>query len=160
MEFIAGGYTATLGASALGQTADGWRVSHSFFKRLITGDSYAQTPQDAVYQGAEAFSQGRLIEYNAAGAANAFWPYSTQIYDIGIVGRLDVGSSIVDALVLTAVTGTTAATAPATVTLSKSILAEGFPVEMLFAPDLREVPLRFRHYPYDASGKQVFGTVT
>ncbi len=160
MSFIAGQYTATYKTSALGQTAEGWRCSHQFFKRLITGDTYAQTPQDAVYQGAEVFVQGRLIEYNATGALGAFWPYSSTIFALGVIGRLDVASSIAGALVLTALAGTPAAAAPATLTFTQAILAEGFPVELLFAPDLREVPLRFRCYPYFATPNQVFGVTT
>lgn len=155
MSFIAGRYTATIGASALGQTADGYRLSHSFFKRLITGDAMGDAPQDAILRGAEMFLATRLLEYNAAGALAAFWPLSATIFDMGVIGRLD---SAVDAsIVLTALAGTPAATTPATLTLPASVLAEGFPVELLFAPDLREVPLRFRVYP-NSSG--VFGTQT
>lgn len=155
MSFICGRYTATLGAQSLGQTADGYRVSHSLFKRLITGDALAQTPQDAIVQGAEMFVAARLIEYNAAGALNAFWPLAATIYDMGVIGRLD--SAVADSLVLTAVASTPAAAAPATATFLLTTLAEGFPVELLFAPDLREVPLRMRVYP-NSSG--VFGTQT
>lgn len=155
MSFICGKYSATLGASALGQTADGYRVSHSLFKRIITGDNFADTPQDAILRGAEMFVAARLIEYNAAGALNAFWPLAATIYDMGVIGRLD--SAVADSLVLTALAGTPAATVPATATFLLTTLAEGFPVELLFAPDLREVPLRLRVYP-SASG--VFGTQT
>jgi hypothetical protein len=38
------------------------------------------------------------------------------------------------------------------------MLAEGFPVELLMAPDLKEVPIRMRVYPDDSTG--VFGTQT
>lgn len=157
MSFIAGGYTVTYNASTLGQLANGLRLSHEFFKRLITGDSYGETPQDAVYRGARVSVDCTLIEYNATGAALAFWPYNATLYTIGVVGRLDVGSSLAKSLVLTAVAGTTAATVPATATFLTSILQEGFPVELLFAPDLREVPLRMRVYP---SSSGVFGTQT
>ncbi|MCI0333547.1 MAG: hypothetical protein L0228_10030 [Planctomycetes bacterium] len=156
MSFIAGGYTATLNALALGQTADGFRVSHSEFKRIITGDSFGETPQDGVRRGAEMFVALRGLEYNAAGMQNAFWPGHATLYTLGVIGRLDVGSSIVDSLVLTAIAGTTAATVPATATFTQCILAEGFPVELLFAADLREVPLRLRVYPVAG----VFGTQT
>lgn len=155
MSFICGKYSATLGAQALGQTADGYRVSHQLFKRLITGDNFADAPQDAILRGAEMFVAARLIEYNAAGALNAFWPLAATIYDMGVIGRLD--TAVADSLVLTALAATPAAAAPATATFLLTTLAEGFPVELLFAPDLREVPLRLRVYP-SASG--VFGTQT
>lgn len=154
--FIAGPYTATYKSLALGQTADGYRLSHQFFKKLITGDSYGQTPQDEVYQGAEMFIQFRLIQYAAAGVAAIMWPYASFL-TIGQVGRVSVQQSLIGALVLTAVAGTPAATVPASVTLTNAILAEGYPVELLFAPDLREVPIRQRLFP-NTSG--VFGTQT
>lgn len=147
MTFIAGGYTATWDGLAIGQTADGYRLTHQIFKRLITGDSYAEAPQDAVYRGGEASLAMRLIEYDAAAVQTMKWPYSATKWTMGVVGRIDVGSSLVKSLVLTAVAGTTAATVPATLTASKSILHENFPVEVLFAPDLREVPMRLRLYP-------------
>jgi hypothetical protein len=64
------------------------------------------------------------------------------------VGRLDVQQNIVGSLLLTAIVGTTANTlGHATRTLPRCLLSEGFPVELLLAPDLREVPLRLRIYP-------------
>jgi len=155
--FIAGRYTATWNSLALGQTADGFRSSHSIFKRLITGDAFAQAPQDAIYQGAEVFMAGRLIQYDAAAMPTIMWPYASTFLDMGIIGRADVGTSLAKSLILTAISGTPAAAAPATLTLPNSILAEGFPIELLFAPDLREVPLRMRVYP-NSSG--IFGTQT
>jgi len=156
--FIAGGYTATYNAKRLGQTADGWRLSHQFFKRLITGDSGAQTPQDAVYQGKEQRINGRLIEADEAGITDLIDPYADTIgtpWTLGKVGLMDVrgqgGGSIVvraKSLILTAITGTASATdMQATITLPLSILIEGFPVEVLLAPDLREVPVSMRVYP-------------
>ena len=147
MPFIAGGYTATWNSLALGQTADGYRLTHQVFKRLITGDTYAETPQDAVYRGAEVSLAFRLIEYDAAAVQTMKWPYNATKWTIGTVGTIDVGSSLVKSLVLTAVAGTTAATVPATITASKAILHENFPIEILLAPDLREVPMRLRLYP-------------
>lgn len=161
MGFLAGQYTATFNSLALGQTAEGWRLSHQFFKQLITGDAFGKAPQDAVYQGIEVFLGGTLIEYNAAGAAAAFWPVSNTLLNPGVIGRLDVGggSGMAKAVVLTALAGTPAVATPATITLTYCALAEGFPVELLFYPGLREVPLRFRSYPNPASSN-TFGSTT
>ena len=147
MSFIAGQYTATWNALAIGQTADGLRLIHQVFKRLVTGDSYAEAPQDAIYRGADLAISFRLIEYDAAAVQTLKWPYSATKWQIGTVGTADVGSSLAKQLVMTAVAGTPAATTPATATFPKSILHENFPVEVLFAPDLREVPIRLRVYP-------------
>lgn len=150
MSFIAGRYTATFNGLSLGQTAEGYRLSHQLFKRVITGDAYGDTPQDAVYRGATAEISYRLLEYNAAGARAAFWPVANGYLDIGIVGRLDVGSGLAKSLILTSIQGTPAAGAPASITLPLVALKEGFPVELLFAPDLREVPMLQRCYPNES----------
>ncbi len=161
MSFIAGRYTATYNALALGVTKEGLRLSHQIFKRMITGDYLGETPQDAVYRGAEVNIAYTLLEYNAAGAQAAFWPYGANFLELGVLGRLDVGSSIAKPLVLTALSGTPAAGNPATITLPLAILAENFPVELLFAPDVREVPIRQRIYPdVSVAGSEKFGSLT
>lgn len=157
-EFIAGAYTATYNAKALGQTADGFRLSHQFFKRLITGDAGGDTPQDGIYRGKEQNLSMRLIEADKAGIPDLIDPYAATVgtpWTLGQVGLLDVygagGGAPVSrckSMVLTAVTGTSAATdTQATITLPLSIIAENFPIEILLAPDLREYPLRMRIYP-------------
>lgn len=157
-EFIAGAYTATYNAKALGQTADGFRLSHQFFKRLITGDAGGDTPQDAIYRGKEQNLSMRLIEADKAGIPDLIDPYAGTVgtpWTLGVVGLLDVhGAGGVTpaprckSMVLTAITGTSAATdTQATITLPLSIIAENFPIEILLAPDLREYPLRMRIYP-------------
>lgn len=157
MGFIAGRYTATWNSLALGQSADGLRVMHQIFKRLITGDAWGDTPQDGIYRGAAVMVSVNLIEYNAAAIATLKWPYNATAWDMGVIGRLDVGSSLVKSLVLTAVASTPAASTPASITMANTILAENFPVEILLAPDLREVPIRLRTYP---NGSGVFATET
>jgi hypothetical protein len=157
VSFVAGQYTVTWSGSSLGQIANGIRVKHEFFKKMITGDNFAETPQDGIFRGGQMFASMTLLEYNATGAQLAFWPYSATIFTMGVIGRLDVGAALAKSLVLTAIAGTSAAAAPATQTHLTSILREGFPVELLYAPDLREVPLEMRIYP-NSSG--VFGTQT
>ena len=159
---VAGPYTATYNGLAVGQTAEGYRLSHQFFKRVVTGDAMAQTPQDGVYQGCEMYLAMNLIEYNKAATQSIMWPYGSSYLAHGQVGRMDVQSSLSKQIVLSAVTGTPAADSPASITLPLCILAEGFPVELLLAPDLRIVPLRMRVYPSDATpaADSVFGTKT
>ncbi len=71
-DFIAGAYTATYNSKALGQTAEGWRISETVLKRLITGDAGGDTPQDAIYRGREVFFAGRLIEADKAAFSTCF----------------------------------------------------------------------------------------
>lgn len=168
-EFIAGAYTATYNAKALGQSADGIRFSHQFFKRLITGDLGGDTPQDAIYRGREQMGSFRLIEAAKTAIPDLVDPYASTVgtpWTLGQIGLLDVrgaggGSPVARCkpIVLTAVTGTSAATdMQATITFALAILAENFPVEWLLAPDLREVPIRVRMYPNMSTG--LFGSNT
>lgn len=150
MAFIAGAFTATYDGSTIGQTEAGFNYEWTVNKRLITGDNQAATPQDAVFRGHEMFVSFSLLEFNAAKAQAAFWPYSATFGAQGTVGTLDVAGSYVKSLVLTPVSGTPLNTLGLAYTFSRAILAEGFPVNILFQPDLITVPLRMRIYP-DAS---------
>ena len=163
--FVAGGYTATYGGAALGQTAQGYTISHEFFKRLITGDAGGDSPLNAIYRGRAQFVEYELFEALVAGIAALIEPYATvpgTPLTMGAIGQMDVSTATcggaADVLVLTALPGTCAADAgPATITFTYSILAEGYPVRALLGPDLRSIPIRQRIYP-DSTG--VFGTET
>ena len=163
-DFVSGPYTATYNAKALGQTAQGFFLSHEFFKRLITGDKYGDAPQSAIYRGRAQFCEYELIEADAAGVADLKEPYADTVgtpLTMGEIGTLDVGggtcSGVALQLILTALAGSCAAQhGPATITLPLSILAEGYPVRVLYGPDLRSVPIRQRIYPNASTG--VFGT--
>ena len=162
MAFTSGKYDGTLAGSTIGQTADGVKTTHEVSKQLIIGDNFGDAVQDAVYRGINMFVDFTLLEYEAAKALAAFWPYAALIYDMGVIGRLDVAegsaqSAIASQLVFTALANTPAAldSAPLNFTLPRSILRENFPVEILHGPVAREVPISMRLYP-DTSG--VFGT--
>lgn len=153
MSFIAGGYTVTFDGATVGQIENGITFDHNASKRLITGDNFAETPQDAVFRGMQAFAQYSLMEWDAASAEVALWPYGNDWLNMSTkVGVLD--STLWKTLALTRVI---AASTPAGVSCTRAILAEGHNVSALFAPDLRTVPIRQRLYP-DSDGK--FGTLS
>lgn len=156
MAFIAGGFSCTWNSLALGQAEAGYTTSHSFMAEMIRGDTYGETPQDAVYRGGEMDISWKSIAYDSAGIQTAMWPWSATIYTLGVPGRTMVGSALAKTLVLTAIAGTPAATVPATLTFTYAVIKEGFPVELLYAPSLRSVPLRMRIFPNSG----VFGTQT
>ncbi len=170
--FIAGGYTLTYNGKALGQTADGVRMSYELFKRIITGHLAGSTPQDAIYQGQNRTSSFRLIEADEAGIPDLLFPYSSPIgseWPLGVIGLLDVRgqgggtpTSRAKPLVATAIAGTSAANdAAATVTIPLTCLHHNFPVDVLLAPDLKEVPIRLQHYPdMAAEGGASYGSST
>lgn len=190
MPFIVGKYDATYdirsggGPRSVGQIAAGFTLEHSVSKQLITGDNEGDTVQDAVYRGHNPFVEFTLMEYISedavdgdGGSFDVFAPYSSDIsaggpqLDQGIIGRLDnklvagVPSGSAGALILTALTGTEAASqatsnrGPAVLTALSSILAEDFPVRFLMGVGLREIPVRLRIYPHRPSGSTLFYTV-
>lgn len=124
-------------------------LEHSYKAEPIANtDSYAKSTVDAIYQGADWFASMTCQEYKA-GTIAAWWPFST-LGRMGVIGRLLYDLSL--PLVLTAVAGTPAATSPATLTATRSILAPGFGTRILFGPTLRTVPLRFQLLPYYVTG--------
>ncbi len=156
MAFIAGAYTVTLGGSSVGQLAQGVTIEHSFSRHLITGDNFADSAQDGIFRGGNVFAAYNLLEYNAAGALSAFWPFGSAFLTMDtVIGTLDSANDA--QIVMTAVAGTPAASTPASVTMPSAILAEGYSVGLLFAPELRVVPIRQRIYP---NGSGVYGTLT
>lgn len=146
MSFTSGRYTATWNALACGQTRDGYRISHQFMKRIITGDKWGDSPQDAVNRGMDVTVEMTLIEFDAAAVQTMINPYGVTGYQMSAIGKLDVQGAFAKSLVLTAV-DTPVGPLPATITLYQAILHENFPVTLLQAPDLREVPVRLRAYP-------------
>mgnify|MGYP000857433249 FL=1 len=115
---------------------------------IANTDSYAKSTIDAIYQGADWFASMTCMEYKA-GSIAAWWPYST-LGRMGTIGRLLYDISL--PLVLTAVAGTPAASSPATLTATRSILAPGFGTRLVFGPTVRTVPLRFQLLPYYVAG--------
>jgi hypothetical protein len=115
-------------------------------KRLITGDKWGDTAQDAIIRGMEVFAEFRLIEFDAGAVQAMINPYGTG-YAIGDhVGKLVVQNTFVKSLVLTAAQ-TNPGPLPLSSTLFSTIIAENYPVSLLMAPDLREVPMRLRAFP-------------
>lgn len=164
-QFIAGPYSATYNAKALGQSLQGWSVSIEVFKRIVTADKGGDTPQDAIIRGRAQYLDFELAEAESAAIPDLLAPYTSSVgtqHHMGIIGLLDVGYSGFTGrgkqVVFTAIAGSSAAlSGPATATFPVTALAEGYPVRILMGPDLRTVPARLRVYP-DADG--VFGTET
>ena len=153
--FVAGAYTGTYNAVAMGLTKEGFRLRFQFLKRLIDrSDQYGDTILDAVWRGVNVNLTLQAIEYKSGSYTPAF-PYAA-LGVLGVIGRLD--SNLAQAVVLTATTGTPAAAAPATWTGSKCIIGENNNVEWVYDSSNREIPIGFRVYPYDASGSVKFWT--
>lgn len=153
---VAGAYTAAYNSSDVGQQEEGFRLRWQFATQNIMSDTYGDTVIDSVLRGANVFLSFTGIEYSDAAAV--MWPVGT-LGLMGLCGRLVEGSSLSKATVLTAVSGTTAASTPATLTASKTFLSENAQNELLFANKARYVPIELRLYPYD-TGSSAFGWFT
>ena len=158
--FVAGPYTATYyapsdSARSLGIMEQGYNVGYSMRRQILARtDTYGETPIEGFYQGAEVNIQGTATEW-LAGVMKAINPYNTWngsvaaaagTFSLGQVGKADTDNAGV--LVLTATAGTPASASPATLTATLALLAENFDVSMLFGPEHRKMPWRFRIYPY------------
>lgn len=152
MSFIAGHYTVTYNAQTLGIVEDAIQLEITPAVDPIVGDNYGASVQDGVYRGGNCFIDMVLQEFNATGALDAFWPFADTFGKLGVVGTLL--SSFAAALVLTAVSGTTAT--PATLTADKAVLAPNFPIRTLWGTRLRNVPIRFQLLPYLDTGVDYF----
>lgn len=164
MSFIAGRYGIVYGNSpvSVGQVRDPI-LEHYVNKQLVVGDNFGTAPQDAVYQGMEVFLEFTLLEFDAAGALDVFWPYDDTSGVPGVIGRTDVGSGVAQEIKLSPLTGTPAAGAAAgpggtnpVFNATYAILAEGFPVRLLKAPALKEIPIRLRLYPDSANNNRFY----
>lgn len=147
MSFIAGPYILTYGGFSLGVTQNGFELEILSYAERVTGDNLGDSKQDGVYRGIDVFVNTILNEYNAEGADNAFIPYGT-LGTVGQVGRFQ--SDLSAAFVATVVAGTRAAIlgVPTSITGNKGILAPNFPIRLLHAARLRNVPLRLELLPY------------
>lgn len=151
--YVAGRYSSTWNSNSLGTMEGGYEISARVAKELINEtDQYGQMTVDAIYRGiADVFIQGTSIEW-LTGVVAAMTPYAamtatgTTYFGPGTIAVLD--SATAKVLVLTATASTPAASSPASMTATYTILAENFDVKWALDSKLRKMPLRFRVYPY------------
>lgn len=144
-QHIAGGYRATWNGYSIGQVEEGFTLEYQFEGEEVKGHNLAQSVQDIIYQGGNVFLAGVLTEFGLPGLRAMAWPWSATYGKVGVVGTLAGRGSLAKELVLTKVTGTNAFYA--TITAPLTILAPGFPINLLLAPKLKKVPFRLRILP-------------
>ena len=178
MGFVAGAYLMGYNSKVCGQSQDGIVFERQIYKRLITGDWMGQAAQDGMYLGVDLLSNVTFIEADAAALNDIIRPYNAaggSALVNGVVGIMDRQHGVAKSLILTSLltaavinaNGGTGATAvlPLTRTLPRTALAENFPIRELLGTNLRDVPLRLRHYPTPhtqstGTGGGEFGTET
>jgi hypothetical protein len=144
MTFIAGTYSAVYNSKDLGIIDDGFTIEWVSRAEDIITDVGGAVAVDGVYQGLELNVSFTLAEWDATGAADAFWPWATTVGQAGEMGRLLSGMA--KSLILTKC-GSAGNQVPATITFEKAIVAPGFNVSTLFANKHRKVPLQMRSLP-------------
>lgn len=159
--FIAGRYSSTYNAVDVGITERGYELQQDSSAALVNQtDAFGDSIIDWVYRGGNVALQFIGKAYKA-GAITPFWPWGTLgklSTAAAPLGRL--ASDVASAMVLTSVASTPAATSPATLTASKSILAPNNPATLLFNSELRNVPIRLQLLPYLASSEYVWFLTT
>ena len=140
-----GQYSATYDGNSIGLTEEPKRLQFSPNMEPITSDIYGKdTLLDGVYAGGNVFVLLVLQEWTAA-IRVALWPWGT-MGDMGIVGRRV--TDLAKQLVLTAVTGTVAATVgPTTLTFPLAFPAAGNQIDIILGSQPRNIPLLFQCVP-------------
>lgn len=141
----------------------GWRLGFTPAHHLVNNtDAYGDQVIETIFRGFSLVSLDfRSLEWktgvlNASNPFSAYTATGVTTFKPGVVGRR--GTDISGAVVLTALTGTPAATAasPATATFTHAIIREGFNAEWTFGAQNRVLPVGFRILPTDSTGAQYF----
>lgn len=161
--FISGAFTGTYNAVATGMTRQGHEIEFTLKQETINeSDLYGLTTIDAVLRGGDCFYQAEFREYKAGSLACFTTPFTGAVGGVFSaaepIGRLATGEAL--ALVLTSVAATPAVATPATLTASQALLAEGYPVKLLYDSRLRPVPIRMQLYPSVSTGTGTWFTQT
>ncbi|HYH63263.1 MAG TPA: hypothetical protein VD866_01050, partial [Urbifossiella sp.] len=144
---IAGRMSGVYNSVDVGITRQGHEVEIQLKAEVIDeSDLFGLSMIDAIHRGGDAFYNAVFREYKAGSISILTRPFG------GTLGLLTnaanpMGVLLSDkaqALVLTATASTPAALTPATLTASKSILAENYPVKIVHDSRLKELPIRMR----------------
>ena len=155
---VAGAYTSTFNAVALGLTNDGFTLTQDAKAELIQqSDQYGDSILDGIFRGGNAYVDCECKTF-VAGSVTPFWPYGGGTLGVLSTTAVPVGaqlSTIAKALVLSVIASTSASgTTPQinTFTASLAILPPDANLKLLFTSKLRMVPLRFLLLPTLSSG--------
>jgi len=147
--FATGSYHASYKTNALGLLEGSPREQMVSHAQDVRASQYGDSVIDGVYRGGDCFVILTVKEWISASKV-AMWPFNADLGLSGIIGRLS--ADIAGALLLTAITGTPAATAgPATRSYPLAILMPEFTREITFGTEERNVMLTFRCLPTEVS---------
>ncbi len=150
---VAGAYTGVYNSASLGILDESGYVL-SFQPKgqdIDSTDQFGMTLIEGLWLGGSWRVRFRTKEWNT-GMQGAFQVYGAASttpapsFALGIIGRKYSAISL--ALVLTATTGTPAASSPASLTASQALLAPNSNLDINFTSRLREVPIEMICLPY------------
>ena len=158
---IAGQYTSTYNAVAVGMTNSGFELTQETKGELMNAsDAYGDSIIDFVHRGGSVYLMFEAKVYKA-GSTTPFYPWGA----LGVMftaaaplGRL--ASAVASAMVLTSVAATPAVATPATLTASKAILPPDSNLKLLFDMKVRTVPCRLLCLPTETAGTGTWFTTT
>jgi len=149
---VAGPYTGTYNALAIGFTVDGFRWGYEYKEQVIQEtDLFGETIIDAIYRGMNARMSYRSQVYNANNVAPISPWGGAGVVLTAAAPIARSARALAKAFVLTAVANTPAAAAPASLTAALSLLAAGTNTELLFDSKAREIPVTLQLYPYESA---------
>lgn len=144
-----GPYLVSYAGSDIGDVEGVLMLQVTAHAQLVRANRFGDAIIDFITRGATAFAVMNIKEWTAATKAT-FWPFSGTQGLTGLAGRL--GSDIAAALLLTAITGTPAATlGPVTRTYAKAIYAPEFNKEIVLGAEERNIPLTLLCLPTEVS---------
>lgn len=163
---IAGRYSATYNSVDVGITAEpGYKLSFTYdLENVEKTDAWASNVIEQIYLGVSRMSLDFISKEYKAGPLTSVSPFTSwaptgaQTFSSGLVGRRATDLAL--ACVMTSTASTPAASTPATMTFTYAIMHEGVPVDLLFGPRVRNVPVRYRILPYANSGAATYFTAT
>ncbi len=160
--FVAGRYSATLNAVAIGMSKQGFELEFQFKHEVIEeSDLYGLTILDLIVRGANTYVSAMLKEWNA-GSKAILWSLGGSVLGKIFSTAVPCGSlasALASPLVFTSTANTPAAASPATLTASLAYPADNFNPKTLFDSRLRELPVRMIALP-SVSGSDLVGFST
>lgn len=159
---IAGRYSGTYNSNDVGVTRAGYELQIQPTEEVLDeSDAYGKTVFDWILRGGNCFLQFESREYKT-GSLAAFYPGGVAFGKVftSAVPCGVLASDQAKAFVLTSTANTPAASSPATLTGSKSLLAPSYDGRLLFDSRLRSVPVRLQLLPQVSSSDLIWFTTT
>jgi hypothetical protein len=147
---IGGPYSMTYNSLTSGHTEEGFRIEEDLLTEEVRGDAHGDTLVDEFYRGQNVSMRFMAIEWGAAGLATMMQPHSSTPGTRGTGGIISrLMEALAQQIVLTALSGTPAAAAPASLTATKAVRTgkTGYALTSKH----RKVDLTMRFYPVVAS---------